>query len=85
MVEIKGYLLTKEEEEACVNLVKEMRKKRTFAVDFLGCVRVKARTKEEAKDIFWNWVGDLQDKSLADWSGTVTESPYFEYDGAEEE
>ncbi len=85
MAEIKGYLLTKEEEEACANLVKEMRKKKTFAVDFLGCVRVKAKTKEEAKEIFWNWVGDLQDKSLADWSETVTESPYFEYDGAEEE
>lgn len=85
MTDINELFLTEEEKEACVNLIKEMRKKKTFAVDFLGCVRVKAKTKEEAKEIFWNWVGDLQDKSLADWSETVTESPYFEYDGAEEE
>ena len=85
MTDINELSLTEEEKEACVNLIKEMRKKKTFAVDFLGCVRVKAKTKEEAKEIFWNWVGDLQDKSLADWSETVTESPYFEYDGAEEE
>jgi len=85
MTDINELSLTEEEKEACINLIKEMRKKKTFAVDFLGCVRVKAKTKEEAKEIFWNWVGDLQDKSLADWSETVTESPYFEYDGAEEE
>lgn len=85
MTNIKGFFLTEEEKEACVNLVKKMREKKTFAVDFVGCVRVKAKTEEEAKDIFWNWVGDLQDKSLEDWSGTVTESPYFEYDGTEEE
>lgn len=85
MTEIKGYLLTEEEEKACANLVKKMREKKVFAVDFLGCVRIKAKTDEEAKNIFWNWVGDLQDKSLTDWSGTVTQSPYFEYDGIEEE
>lgn len=85
MTNIKGFFLTEEEKEACVNLVKKMREKKIFAVDFVGCVRVKAKTEEEAKDIFWNWVGDLQDKSLEDWSGTVTESPYFEYDGTEEE
>ena len=85
MSEIKGYLLTKEEEEACVTLIKKLREKRVFAIDFLGCVRIKARTREEAKDIFWNWVGDSQDRSLVDWSGVVTQSPYFEYDGIEEE
>lgn len=85
MAEIKGYLLTKEEEKACADLVKKMRERKVFAVDFSGCVRVKAKTPEEASDIFWNWVGDLQDKSLVDWSGTVTESPYFENEGVEEE
>ena len=85
MAEIKGYLLTEEEEKACINLVKKLREKRVFAVDFSGCVRVKAKNCEEAQDIFWNWVGDLEDKSLVDWSGTVTQTPYFEYNGAEEE
>jgi hypothetical protein len=84
MAEIKGYLLTKEEEKACVNLVKKMREKKVFAIDFSGCVRVKAKNREEANDIFWEWVGDLQDKSLADWTGIVTQSPYFDNDGIEE-
>ena len=85
MAEINGYLLTKEEEKACVDLVKKLRERKTFAIDFSGYVRIKAKTSEEANDIFWEWVGDLQDKSLADWSGVVTELPYFEKDGIEEE
>ena len=78
MSEIKGYLLTEEEQEACLALVKKMREKKIYAVDFSGCVVIKARTPSEASDIFWNWVGDLQDKSSADWHGVVTQSPYFE-------
>lgn len=85
MAEINGYLLTKEEEKACVDLVKKLRERKTFAIDFSGCVRIKAKTSEEAKDFFWEWVEDLQDKSLADWSGVITELPYFENEGAEEE
>lgn len=85
MAEINGYLLTEEETKACVDLVKKLRKEKTFAINFSGCVQVKAKTSEEARDIFWNWVGDLQDKSLADWSGIVTQSPYFENEGVEEE
>ena len=85
MAEIKGYLLTAEEERACVDLVRKLRERKTFAIDFSGCIRVKAKNKDEASDIFWEWVGDLVDKSLVDWSGTVTESPYFEKEGAEEE
>ena len=85
MAEIKGYLLTSEEEKACVNLIKKMRERKIFAVDFSGCVRIKAKTSEEASDIFWNWVGDLQDKSLVDWSGVVIQSPYFEKAGVEED
>jgi len=85
MAEIKGYILTAEEERACANLVKKLRERKTFAIDFSGCVRVKAKTSEEASDIFWNWVGDLQDKSLVDWSGVVTQSPYFENECVEEE
>lgn len=85
MSEIKGYLLTAEEEKACVDLVKKLRERKVFAIDFSGCIRVKAKTPEEASDIFWEWVGDLQDKSLIDWSGVVIQSPYFENDGIEEE
>ena len=85
MPEINGYLLTEEEEKACAALVKKLRERKTFAIDFSGCVRVKAKTREEASDIFWEWVGDLQDKSLLDWSGVVTQSPYFENEGVEEE
>ena len=83
--EINGYLLTAEEEKACVELVKKLRERKVFAVDFSVCVRIKAKTPEEASNIFWEWVGDLQDKSLADWSGIVTQSPYFENEGVEEE
>lgn len=85
MAEIKGYLLTAEEERACVDLIKRLRERKTFAIDFSGCVRVKGKNKDEANEIFWNWVGDLQDKTLVDWSGVVTESPYFENEGIEEE
>ena len=85
MAEINGYLLTEEETKACVSLVKKLRERKTFEIDFSGCVRIKAKTHEEASDIFWEWVGDLQDKTLADWSGIVTQSPYFENEGVEEE
>jgi len=85
MSEIQGYLLTKEEEKACMALIKKMREKRVYAIDFSGCVRIKAKTDEEAKNLFWEWVGDMQDKTLADWNGVVVQSPYFENEGVEEE
>lgn len=84
MSEIKGYLLTEEEEKECVTLVKKMRERKNFTVDFSGCVRIKAKTREEANNIFWEWIGDLQDKTLTDWSGVIA-SHYFEDDGIEEE
>ena len=85
MTEINGYLLTKEEEKACEDLIKKMREKRVFAIDFTGCIRVNAKNREEANEIFWNWVNDVQDNTLTNWSGTIVESPYFEKDGVEEE
>lgn len=85
MAEINGYLLTEEETRACVDLVKKLRERKTFAIDFTGCVRIKAKNPEEARDIFWEWVGRIQDESLSDWSGVVTQYPYFENDGVEEE
>lgn len=85
MAEINGYLLTKEEEKACEDLVKKMRERKVFEIDFTGCVRVKAKNYEEANEIFWNWVNDIQDNTLIDWSGTIVQSPYFENDGVEED
>lgn len=85
MAEINGYLLTKEEENACADLIKKLRERKVFTVDFSGYVFIKAKSQEEASDIFWEWVGDLQDKSLADWSGVVTQPPYFDNDGVGEE
>jgi hypothetical protein len=85
MAEINGYLLTEEEEKACVDLVREMRKRKVFEIDFSGWVKVKARTHEQATNIFWEWVKDLRDKSANDWSGVVTPSIYFENEGVEEE
>ena len=85
MTEINGYLLTKEEEKICEDLIKKMREKRVFTIDFTGSIRVKAKNREEAGEIFWNWVNDVQDNTLTNWSGTIVESPYFEKDGVEEE
>ena len=84
MSEIKGYLLTEEEEKACIDLVKKLRKEIGFTIDFSGYVRIKVKDQEEAKNIFWEWLGDLQDKTLTDWDRVVG-LPYFEYDGIEEE
>lgn len=80
MSEIKGYLLTEEEEKECVTLIKKLRKRKVYAIDFTGCVRIIAKNPDEASEIFWEWIGDLQERTLADWS-TITQSPYFEYDG----
>ncbi len=85
MSEIKGYLLTKEEEEGCVNLVKKLREKKIFAIDFSGYIKVKAKTREEAYDLFWEWVGALQDVTLADWDDEIMQLPYFENEGVEEQ
>lgn len=85
MTELKGYLLTEEEEKACETLVKELRKRKTFAVDFSGYIRVKAKTRAEANDLFWEWVEDIQNKTSADWSAVVTQTPCFEGECAEEE
>ena len=80
MSEIKGFLLTDKEEAACVALIREMRKEKVFAVDFTGRVRIKAKTKIEAEEKFWNWVGDMEDNTRTDWSGTITDVPYFDRD-----
>lgn len=84
MAELNGYLLTREEEKACVDLIEKLRERKTFAIDFQGYIYVKARTHEEAADIFDSWVESVQEKSYTDWPGVI-ESPYFENEGIEEE
>lgn len=89
MAEINGYILTKNEEEACANLIKKMRnrsiRKKRFAVDFTGCIEVNANTHDEAMMIFWNWVGDIQGSSSTEWQESIAKQPYFECEGVEEE
>lgn len=85
MAEIKGYLLTKEEEKACLDLVKELRKRQTYVINFSGDFRVKAKTPQEANDLFWQWVDSVQVQTSDDWSGVVTQTPFFENEGVEEE
>lgn len=84
MAELNGYLLSTEEEKACLDLVKELRKRTTFAVDFSGYVKIKAKTRQEANNIFWQWVESMQDTTSDDWFGIVSR-PLFEKDGVEEE
>ena len=83
MLKVKEYILTEEEQKACVDFVRKMRKEKTkkekvFAIDFTGCVRVKAKTLDEANNIFWEWVTDIQDRSINDWYEVVTQCPHFE-------
>lgn len=85
MTEIKGLLLSAEEEKACLDLVKELRKRKTYSIDFSGYVQVKAKTPQEANDLFWQWVESMQDKTSDDWSGIVPQSPWFQNNGVEEE
>lgn len=80
MSEIKGLILTAKEEEACAAFIRQMRQEKVFAVDFTGYVRIQAKTKIEAEEKFWNWVGDIQDNTRVDWSGTITNAPYFDRD-----
>ena len=72
MAELNGYLLTKEEEKACAELVKKMRAKEEFTVDFTARVKIKAKTSKEAEDIFWRWQSDVVDYTLCEWINVGT-------------
>lgn len=85
MTEIKGLLLSKEEEQACLDFVKELRKRKTYTIDYSGHVQVKAKTLQEANGIFWDWIIDMQNKTSDDWSGIVPQTPLFQNEGVEEE
>lgn len=56
-----------------------------FSVDFEGWITVEAKSHDEAQEIFWNWVGDIQCKSRYDNHGVILKTPFFECDGVEEE
>ena len=56
-----------------------------YAVDFTGWVTIEAKSSEDAQNLFWEWVGSIEDNTLIDWHGTITKRPVFEYDGAEED
>lgn len=71
MAELNGYLLTKEEEKACAELVKKMRAKQDFNFDFSASVKIKAKTSKEAEDIFWRWQNDVVDYTLSEWDNVV--------------
>ena len=68
MAELNGYLLTKEEEKACAELVKKMRSKGEFTFDFTAKVKMKAKTSKEAEEIFWRWENDVGIYTLSEWA-----------------
>jgi len=55
-----------------------------FAVDFEGWIEVEARDAEEAQNIFWSWVSDIQDYTLGNYRKVILRTPRIEYDGSEE-
>lgn len=53
-----------------------------FAIDFEGWIEVEAETKDEAQDLFWEWVERIQDESgPVKW---LVRIPMFDFDGSEE-
>lgn len=56
-----------------------------FTVDFEGWIQVEAKDHDEAQEIFWQWVGDIQDYTLIDWRKVILKTPCFECDGVEED
>lgn len=68
MAELNGYLLTKEEEKACTELIKKMRHSEDFCFNFSASIKIKAKTPKEAEDIFWRWQSDVVDYTLAEWN-----------------
>lgn len=56
-----------------------------FFVDFEGWLQIEAKDRDEAQEIFWQWVGDIQDNALTDWRKVILKTPTFQYDGAEED
>lgn len=88
MAEIKGYILTEEEQKACIDLVKSMREKeKVFIFHFTGSVKIKAENLKQANDFFGDWVEDIEDMSYYRYnkSTVITDFPIFEKHGIEKE
>lgn len=84
MAVINGYLLTEKETKACEELIKKMRENKAFDIDFQGWITVKAKNADEAKNIFWDWVDYIAEKTLYDWDNTIILRSEFEFEGIEE-
>lgn len=56
-----------------------------LSVGYVGWITVEAKSREEAQEIFWNWVGDIQEKTHYDNYGIILETPFFAFDGIDEE
>ena len=56
-----------------------------YTVDFEGWIVVEAKNRDEAQNIFYEWAGDIQDNTLANWRKKILKYPAFECDGVEEE
>lgn len=56
-----------------------------YVVDFEGWIIVEAKNRDEAQNIFWEWVGDIEEKTRYDNYGVILKTPAFQFDGVEEE
>lgn len=76
MQELKGYLLTDDEANACLELIKILRSKpkqeKTFSINFEGAVSFKATTLEEAMYKFENWKNKIPHNYLEDTGYSVS-------------
>lgn len=78
MAELNGYTLTKEEEKACLNLIKKMRKKRAYELGFTGYVSFKAKNEEEVNELFWEWADEVKELTIEKFGNRIYKSPIFE-------
>ena len=78
MAELNGYTLTKEEEKACLNLIKKMRKQRAYELGFTGDVAFKTKNEDEACELFWEWVESVNELTLEKFGNSIYKSARFE-------
>ena len=78
MAELNGYLLTKEEENACLKLIKKMRKKRVYELGFTGDISLKAKNEEEVYELFWEWADSVKELTIEKFGNRIYRSPSFE-------
>ncbi len=78
MAELNGYTLTKEEEKACVKLIKKMRKKTAYELGFTGTVTFKAKNEEEINELFWEWEEKVKEITVGHFGNYACALPKFE-------